>query len=141
MTMAGAGAGDFVYLDPPYCPVSNSANFTQYTAVGFTYPDHDGSQMPWPGVAFTDHERLLAALRDLDARGVAWALSNADVPAMRAAYAVPGWTTLSMQARRGGNSDAAKRGKVGELLVLGRIRLPPLAKGSTKQLSLPGVAL
>ena len=33
--VAKAGMGDFVYLDPPYDPLSSSASFTGYTLRGF----------------------------------------------------------------------------------------------------------
>jgi DNA adenine methylase len=32
--------GDLVYLDPPYVPLSNTANFTSYTKSGFNFQDH-----------------------------------------------------------------------------------------------------
>src|SRR5262249_37350149 len=34
--IADAGAGDFVYCDPPYAPLSRTAAFAHYTAGGFT---------------------------------------------------------------------------------------------------------
>ena len=39
-TCESAQAGDFVYFDSPYIPVSETANFTDYTKDGFTYEDH-----------------------------------------------------------------------------------------------------
>lgn len=56
-----AGPGDAVYYDPPYLPLSDTAKFTQYTAEGFSQPDH---------------ERLSALFRRLDSLGVAQVLSN-----------------------------------------------------------------
>jgi DNA adenine methylase len=50
-----AEPGDLVYFDPPYEPVSRTADFTDYAAAGF---DRD------------DQERLLDAALALDARGV-----------------------------------------------------------------------
>ena len=37
--LATVGTGDFVYLDPPYDPVSESSNFTGYTKGGFNKDD------------------------------------------------------------------------------------------------------
>ena len=34
-----AGEDDFIYLDPPYSPISATANFTTYTSNGFGQAD------------------------------------------------------------------------------------------------------
>lgn len=34
------GRKNFIYLDPPYIPNSNTANFTDYSSQGFKYRDH-----------------------------------------------------------------------------------------------------
>lgn len=59
--LAGARAGDFVYLDPPYIPLSATAGFELYTAGGFDL----GAQ-----------QRLARVCADLTRRGVRWLLSN-----------------------------------------------------------------
>jgi DNA adenine methylase len=56
-----ASSGDFVYLDPPYQPVSTTANFTSYTDGDFDY---------------SDQKRLYAKFKALDKRGVKVLLSN-----------------------------------------------------------------
>lgn len=114
-TLADATDGEAVYFDPPYAPVSKTADFTAYTAGGFSYGRGRASR---EADARTDHNRLLDALAELDRRGVAWALSNADTDVTRAAY--KRWHIVEVRARRSVNSDATKRGSVGELLVLGR---------------------
>ena len=40
--LARRGRGDFVYLDPPYAPVSRTAHFTSYTAARFGPEEQDG---------------------------------------------------------------------------------------------------
>ena len=63
-----ARRGDFVYFDPPYDPVSATADFTSYTRNGF-------------GVG--DQERLAEVFGRLVERGCAVMLSNSDTPFVR----------------------------------------------------------
>jgi DNA adenine methylase len=92
---------DFIYFDPPYVPVSATANFTGYTRGAF-------------GPA--DQEELAAVYRALDARGCRLMLSNSDTPAARRLYT--GFRIERLNARRAINSKAERRGPVGELVVL-----------------------
>jgi DNA adenine methylase len=96
-----AEEGDFVYLDPPYVPVSETADFTAYVAGGFGPADQD---------------RLDRQLVHLDARGAHWILSNA--AAARGRYAR--WHVREIEVPRKINRDPAKRGPVTELLVSNR---------------------
>lgn len=98
--MAVARRGDLVYLDPPYVPVSETGDFTSFTAAGFGPADQD---------------RLVQCARRLKETGVQVLLSNADLPAVRALYA--GFEMRTVQARRNINSKGGKRGGVGELLI------------------------
>ena len=66
--------GDFVYLDPPYAPLSGTARFTSYTAGGF-----DAAQQ----------EALQRAVIALASRGASVLLSNSAAPQIRALYAAP----------------------------------------------------
>ncbi len=63
--LKNATNGDFVYLDPPYQPVSETANFTSYTDRDFGYEDQ---------------ERLCAKFKSLDRKGVKVLLSNSKSP-------------------------------------------------------------
>lgn len=95
--------GDFAYFDPPYVPVSATANFTGYSADGFNN---------------NDQARLARLFGRLVERGVHGLLSNADMPALRQLYnEFPAATLL---ASRAVNCNTSKRGKVNEVLVLGR---------------------
>ena len=67
-----ASEGDFVYFDPPYDPISRTANFTSYTQGDF------GSD---------DQRRLADLFAKLDAKGVQCMLSNSDTPFVRELYA------------------------------------------------------
>lgn len=95
-----AREGDHVYADPPYMPVSATADFTAYTADGF---------------GDSDQVRLRDVLVNCRERGVNVLASNADVPRARQIY--DGFGIERIEARRAINSDGAKRGKVGELLI------------------------
>jgi len=96
-----AGAGDFVYFDPPYVPVSATANFTAYTQDGF---------------GWADQERLASVVRELDQRGCMVMLSNAWVEPLQQLYA--GFRLVEVKAPRAINSKGTARGKVSEMLVL-----------------------
>ncbi|MCB0116078.1 MAG: DNA adenine methylase [Caldilineaceae bacterium] len=95
-----ARPGDFVYLDPPYFPVSATANFTSYTRLDFPAEQQ---------------QRLADWLHTLDQRGVAFVLNNSDTPFTREIYA--GFPIDVALAKRMINSDAGKRGAVNELIV------------------------
>jgi DNA adenine methylase len=94
------GAGDFVYFDPPYVPLSRTAAFTAYGKDGFSHEEQT---------------RLAKELRRLKKRGVMAMLSNADTPDARALY--EGLCMTVVQVPRVINSDPTKRGGTAELLV------------------------
>lgn len=95
--------GDLWYADPPYVPVSKTALFTGYTADGFTKEDQ---------------ERLAEYARSLKARGVHVLLTNSDAPLVRELYPEPFWKVERVEVRGDAlNTDGAKRGKVGELII------------------------
>jgi DNA adenine methylase len=101
-------SGDFVYLDPPYAPVSRTAQFTSYTASGF------GEE---------EQERLQRAVLRIARRGARVLLSNSVAPDIRRLYDEnldarrAGLTTTKVAARRAINSRAARRGAVLEYLI------------------------
>jgi DNA adenine methylase len=99
-SMARSQPGDFVYLDPPYDPVSPSASFASYTAGGF---------------GWEDQKRLAHACVVLNRRGVRFLLSNSATPRIRELYS--GFEQRIVKAPRFVNSNAASRGAVDEVLV------------------------
>lgn len=100
-TMNLASAGDFVYLDPPYDPISITASFTSYHHRPF------GEE---------EQERLANAYRRLDKRGCLLMLSNSDTPLVRKLYR--GYALIPFKARRAINSKPNGRGPVNELLII-----------------------
>lgn len=96
-----AQRGDFVYLDPPYFPRSDTSNFTSYSTSTF-------------GVY--EHEKLALTFRELHRRGCRVMLSNSDTPFVRALY--EGFRIETVQGRRAINSKTDKRGPVSEVVVL-----------------------
>lgn len=100
--LAGAVAGDFAYLDPPYVPSSRTSSFTAFTKDSFGPADQ---------VALAD---LVVELRG---RGVRVLLSNSDTEEAVALYESRGLLVERVQGRRCINSRGSGRGKVGEILV------------------------
>lgn len=92
--------GDLVYLDPPYQPMSATANFAEYSAEGF------GRQ---------DQERLLETVTELDDEGVYFILSNSGV--MYEMYDDAGFLVEKEGATRSINSDETARGEVDEIIA------------------------
>lgn len=95
-----AEPGDLVYFDPPYHPLSSTANFTSYTRRSF-------------GVE--EQQRLAQVFRQLDRRGCHVMLSNSATDLVQELYR--DYPQMTVQAPRPINSDPTKRGAVGELLV------------------------
>lgn len=95
-----AGDGDVVYVDPPYAPMSATANFTSYTSSGFG-PD--------------DQRRLAAAVRRAVVRGAHVVASNSDVPLIRELYA--DFEIVEIRVPRRINSDSTGRNKILELAI------------------------
>jgi DNA adenine methylase len=103
-----AEAGDFLYFDPPYAPLSVTASFTSYTASGFT---------------LRDQERLQGAVIALARRGCHVLVSNSTAGEIAALYdtsaaaRAAGLRTTRVPARRAVNSDATRRGPIEEFLI------------------------
>ena len=97
----GSQAGDFLYFDPPYDPVSSTASFTGYDVNGFDR---------------REQERLHQHVDALNARGCRVMLSNAHTPFIVSLY--QDYRCIKVEAIRAINSDPGKRGKVDELLVV-----------------------
>lgn len=95
-----AGPGDFVYLDPPYDPLSPTANFTSYTRGNFTRDDQ---------------RRLADHVRELDRRGCLVAVSNSDTPEIRELYR--GFRIETVHMPRNINCKPDGRSPVHELLI------------------------
>ena len=98
--VADARAGDFIYFDPPYDPVTTTANFTSYTAGAF---------------CAEDQRTLAETARGLVARGCQVMLSNSDTQFIRTLYR--GFRVERVKCARAINSNAAKRGEVDELVI------------------------
>ena len=95
-----ATKGDFVYLDPPYDPVSDTASFTGYDKGGFNRQEQI---------------RLKQLCDDLNRREIRFLLSNSATPFIKDLYRE--YHIEIIQAKRAINSDPDKRGEIDEVLV------------------------
>ena len=99
-TVAWARAGDFVYFDPPYHPLSPTSSFTTYTGSEFG----------------EEHQRRLAAVFEaLDKRGCLLMQSNSSAPFIQELYR--GFSLDTVLATRAINCKAAMRGKIKEVVI------------------------
>jgi len=103
-----ASPGDFVYFDPPYAPLSRTANFSGYTA---------------PRFGAADQRRLQEVVIELAARGCRVLLSNSTADEIAALYErhpgarAVGLRAVRVPARRAINRNPASRGPVEEFLI------------------------
>ena len=94
-------AGDVVYMDPPYVPASDTANFTSYATDGFT----------------SDQQVQLAQLAEsLAAKGIRVIVSNHDVPITRELY--KNATLYPIQVSRTISAKGSSRKKASELIAV-----------------------
>ena len=100
--LKNASSGDFVYLDPPYQPVSDTANFTSYTNADFGYDDQ---------------ERLYAKFKALDRKGVKVLLSNSKSDEIIRLFKEFSCGIVEINANRFINSVSQKRTGHTELLI------------------------
>lgn len=98
--LKGLRKGAFVYLDPPYMPLSSSSSFTGYTANGF-------------GEA--EQIELKRQCDLLDKKGIRFLLSNSCCDFIEELYS--GYTVERVSAKRAINAKADRRGAIDEVLV------------------------
>lgn len=93
-------AGDFVYFDPPYIPLSETSSFTSYTHEGFSYEDQ---------------VRLRSTFKRLDEKGAYVMLSNSSSPLVEELYKE--FNIHYVSATRTNGAKSSSRGKINEIIV------------------------
>ena len=101
VVLKGVRKGAFVYFDPPYDPVSDTASFTGYDRSGFDR---------------SEQIRLKETCDKLDQKGVEFLLSNSATDFIKDLYKE--YRIEIVQAKRPINSNANKRGEIDEVLVM-----------------------
>ena len=97
-----AKKGDFVYFDPPYQPVSDTANFTSYTHRDFTEDDL---------------QRLADLANQLNSKGVHVLLSNSNTKIVKKMFSSKKWKVKEIAVNRAINSNSQKRTGHKEILI------------------------
>jgi len=90
----------FVYLDPPYHPISENSNFTGYVQGGWNANDQIG---------------LKNACDELDKNWIKFLLSNSSSEFIRDLY--KDYKIVTVKANRAINSNGAERGEIDEVLI------------------------
>lgn len=101
LIMGEAIKGDVVYCDPPYVPLSVSANFTKYHSTAF------GQE---------DQKRLVDLARELASKGIPVILSNHDTAYTQSLY--QGSSIISFDVQRNISCNGNTRGRAREVLAL-----------------------
>jgi DNA adenine methylase len=99
LCLADVTEQDFVYMDPPYYKLGGYSDFNRYTKDQFRG---------------NDHFRLAAVCRELDLRGVRWAVSNSDTAFVRELF--EGYRVVQIDSRREINLNPGER-DITELLI------------------------
>ena len=97
-----AVAGDLVYFDPPYVPLSSTAAFTDYTKSSFGKQEQE------------DLRDLAVSLRS---QGVHVVLSNSFSPIVKQLY--KGFELHQLKINRLVAADSSSRGEISEYLIVG----------------------
>jgi DNA adenine methylase len=100
--LENAKEGDFIYLDPPYNPVSSTAYFTKYTNSGFDNQDQ---------------KELAHVFRKLNDRTCKVLLSNSSTPFVKGLYSDFAKYTMEVDVIRSINCKGSKRGGHKELII------------------------
>jgi len=95
-----ANEKSFVYLDPPYHPISESSNFTGYIRGGWN---------------MYDQIDLRVACDELDSKGIKFLLSNSSTDFIKDQYKK--YKISAVKANRSINSIGTERGEIDELLI------------------------
>lgn len=98
--LKGVSKGTFVYLDPPYDPISKNSCFTGYSKGGFSCEEQI---------------KLRKCCDDLNRRGVKFMLSNSATDFILKQYEK--YDITMVKAKRAVNSVATKRGDIDEVVV------------------------
>lgn len=93
--------GDVVYMDPPYIPLSDTANFTNYSTDGFSHQEQI---------------KVAEIAEELSKRGVKVIISNHDVPVARELY--KNATIYSIQVSRTIAAKGGSRKKASEIIAV-----------------------
>ena len=97
-----AKKGDLVYFDPPYQPVSSTANFTSYTHRNFIEDDL---------------ERLADLANNLTSKGCFVLLSNSNSKVVKEYFSSKHWSINTIDANRAINSNSKKRTGHKEIII------------------------
>ena len=93
---------DFVYLDPPYHPVSATSNFVTYGKSGFTE---------------LNQEELRDEVLRMHSVGAKIMLSNSDTALIRSLYSSKIFFRKTISVRRAISARAESRAPINELLI------------------------